>query len=500
MRCALSVDGWVVVYALVGMTKALPAAGSQTPAPPSTAVAAAPSELRAIRAQLLDRVRRGHVPSFAIGVVRGEKVVWQETLGWADREANTPATAETLYPVASISKSITATGILALVAQGKLQLHQSVEPILATARRPRASTDTVLVSHLLAHTSGVPHLWHYEYPDRPETVVRRAQLIRDNAFVAAPPGERFLYSNLGYGVLAQVIEKVGGAPFQRVMEQSLFAPLGMRHTTTDAWVGDKGTVRGYAGDGAAIPYRFRLAPDGGAGFFSTLHDLLRYALFHLGALEQTVPPRGAAITTALGTLPPEEHYFRGWGVVPLGGATVLISDGEMAGGTAALVLVPERQLAVVALCNATGCPAAETTVAILSALIPAFGAQFAAATARLEREFSAPGALPTGRFEGSLFERDEAVAISADFSDPVAPLLQLRTSAYRLQGMRWDRGTLEARAQDSPRTASGGGQRPRLVLMLWLRGNELRGVLQEEVRDDRPGFARLQGIVLKSVP
>jgi CubicO group peptidase (beta-lactamase class C family) len=306
------------------MAKALPIAGSQTPPPPpSTAVTAAPTELRPIRARLLDRVRRGDLPSFAIGAVRGQKVIWEETIGWADREANAPATAETLYPVASVSKSITATGTLTLVAQGKLRLDRSVEPLLATARRPGASTDTVLVSHLLAHTSGVPHLWHYEYPDRPETVVGRPRLIRDNAFVAAPPGERFLYSNLGYGILAQMLEEVGGgAPFQQVMEQYLFAPLGMRHTTTNAWVGDRETVRGYEGDGTAIPYRFRLAPDGGAGFFSTLQDLLRYAQFHLGALEQTTLPGDAAITRALGTLPPKEHYLRGWGVVRLGGATV----------------------------------------------------------------------------------------------------------------------------------------------------------------------------------
>jgi hypothetical protein len=107
--------------------------------------------------------------------------------------------------------------------------------------------------------------------------------------------------------------------------------------------------------------------------------------------------------------------------------------------------------------------------------------------------------MPTGRFEGSLFERDGAVPMSADFSDPAAPLLQCRTSTYRLQGMRWDRGTLEATVQESPRAVSDGVQTPRFVLLLWPRGDELRGILQEEVRGDRPGFARLRGVALKSV-
>ena len=93
----------------------------------------------------------------------------------------------------------------------------------------------------------------------------------------------------------------------------------------------------------------------------------------------------------------------------------------------------------------------------------------------------------------------EVVPMSADFSDPDAPVLQLRTSTYRLEGMRWDRGTLEATAQESPRAGSGGGQTPPFVLLLLPKGDELRGILREEVRNDRPGFARLHGVVLKSV-
>lgn len=125
--------------------------------------------------------------------------------------------------------------------------------------------------------------------------------------------------------------------------------------------------------------------------------------------------------------------------------------------------------------------------------------RYAAAIANVEGELSAPGALPTGRFEGSLIERDEAVPMSADFSDPAAPLLCLRASTHRLRGMRWDRGTLELSAQDSTPAVGAGGKTAHFVLLLWLSAGELRGVLQEEVRDDRPGFARLHGVILKPV-
>jgi len=491
---------WFVVTCLLA---GMPAVASsvvegRAVAPPTTAVVPAPEELLATRAQLLDCVRRGEVPSLAVGVARGEKVVWQEALGWADRESKIPATSETLYPVASVSKSITATGALALVAAGRLRLDQPVDRVLGGVRL-RESVEPVRVSHLLAHTSGIPHLWHYEYPDHPETLIAREELIRNSAFVAVPPGERFLYSNLGYGVLAQVIETVGGAPFQKVMAKVLFEPLGMRHTSVEAWTGGTAAVRGYS-DGKPIPYRFRLAPDGGAGFFSNLHDLVRYARFHLGMLEAAAPARDASIVAALDRLPREKHYLRGWGVVRLSGATVLISDGEAAGGTAVIALVPEKQLAVVTLTNATGGPALETAVAVLSALVPGFAEQFGEAVERIERELAAPGEAPAGHFEGALFDGADELAVRLDFSDAERPVMQLGESMYLLQGLSWEHGALQAIVVGTLPLGAGKGRTHQLVLTLWLRGNELRGIAQEDLLDDRPRSGTPHLLVLRSAP
>lgn len=467
-----------------------PVAVGQAPAPPTTAVVPAPEELRATRAQLLDRVRRGEMPSLAVGVVRGTDVVWQEALGWADREAHIPASPKTLYPVASVSKSITATGALALVAAGKLRLDRPVVPAL----------EKVSVSHLLAHTSGIPHLWHYEYPDQPETVVPRSRLIRDHAFAADAPGARYLYSNLGYGVLADVIAGAGGAPFQKVMEQVVFEPLGMRSTSVERWVGgDEATVRGYTEDGKPIPYRFRIAPDGGAGFFSNLDDLLRYARFHLGAAESSALDTSAAIVSAIDQLPPDEYYLRGWGVVRLSGSTVLVSDGRAAGGTAAVVVVPERQLAVVALVNATSGPTVEATIAVLAALVPGFDQQIGEAIGTIEAELATPGKMPAGKFEGSLSDGPDELAVGLDFRDAERPVMQLGESAYLLQWLGWERGALQATVVGTLPLGAGKGRTHDLVLTLWWQGDELRGIAQEEWHDDRPRSGIPHRLVLKPV-
>lgn len=473
-------------------------ASAQIPDVPTTIVRAAPAELHEVRGRLLESVRRREWPSLAVGLVRGAEVEWAETIGWANREAETAATPDIRYAVASVSKSLTATGTMALVGRGRLRLDTSADPVLASGRRRGTWSSSASLSQLLDHTSGVPHAWHYEYPDRPKTIVTRARLIHDNAFLAVPPGRHFLYTNLGYGVVAELMERTEGAPFQQVMDHVLFAPLDMRSTTVNAWVGEKATARGYERDGRAIPYMLRLAPDGGAGFFSTLSDLLRYARFHLGTLVPPEIPAEAAITSALRSARAGAHYHNGWGVVRLERATVLVSDGQMAGASAAVVLVPERELGAVVLCNSTGCPALETATEMLSARIPALEDSLAAALPRLERELFPPGTMPTGLFEGTLLERDAVVALRADLVGGTVTVLRTRPETYRVENVHWSVGAIEGILRPIA-LAVGRDTPPEIVLRLWRVGGELRGVLQEEIRDDRPGFSRVSAIVLRPV-
>jgi len=173
--------------------------------------------------------------------------------------------------------------------------------------------------------------------------------------------------------------------------------------------------------------------------------------------------------------------------VRLDGSTVLISDGEAAGGAAAVLLVPERQLGIVVLCNATGVPALEVAAFVLSALDSALAGQLGAAVESIQAELTAPGWSLAGRFDGILLDGSDSVAVSVDFTIPDAPVLSLGGSAYLLQQLGWDRGALEATAIGSLPVGAGKGRVHRLVLMLWKDGEELRGVAQEELfRDGRP--------------
>ena len=435
-------NGWRTGVAILALAAASAcgrdderARGDPAREPPTSAKVSAPAALAATRAELLERVRRGDAPSLAIGVVQGGAILWEEGIGWADRERGLAATPETMYPLASVSKSITATGAMAFVTRGRLRLEDAVGlPSAFSQRRDRGhdAGPVIRLSQLLDHTSGVPHLWHYEYPDRPATLVGRDRLLRQHSAVVRPPGEGFLYTNLGFGAVAAAIERAGAAPFQLAMSRALFTPLAMRRTTVSAWVGADSVVRGYDASGP-IPYRYRLAPDGGAGFFSTVDDLLRYARFHLGGTREQVTLVAAAIVRAHANVRVGSHYQQGWGVVRLPHETVLISDGELAGGTAVVLLLTEARLGIVVLCNRTGGPASEAAVAIATALVPGFDTAFQQASV-------------TG----------------------------------------WDHGAILLTARDPVSLGGARDHASRISLALWPSLRGLHGVLQEDTRDDRP--------------
>jgi len=455
------------------------------PNPERQVVVPVPTELRATREEWMHRVATDEIPSLAIGVLCDGKTIWEEAIGWADREQRRPATPQTLYPIASVSKAITATGVGALAGDGRLPLSRRLGDVLESADMDTGLCD-VTVEHLLGHTSGVPHLWHYEYLDREETMADRECLIAEHAFVAFAPGAHLLYSNLAYGCLAQVIEQVVGKPFQRAMETTVLQPLGMDATTVEAWVGGNEGARGYDEDGCPIAYPYRLASDGGAGFFSNVNDLLRFSRFHLGVDVGDASLGHAAINRIPDVRGSEAFYVNGWGIVRLAGSSVLLSDGQIAGGTAIVVLIPERGLGVVALCNATGGPAAEAAVGVLAALERGFGEEFTAAVESIEARLSELPEAPKGSLQGVVEDGPERIEVAADFRDSERPLIRVGQSEHSLRAICGDRGAYQATIEGSL-FADRGKERPhRLLLSLWPDGDSWVGVVQEDLFADRP--------------
>lgn len=436
------------------------------------------------------------LPSLAVAVARGGEILWEEAFGWADREARVPANTHTLYSLASISKPITATGIAILAEQGKLDLDRPINDYLGTEKltaRVGECADAT-VRRVADHTSGLPLHYHLLPEDEPYRPPPREETIRRYGNLVTAPGERWHYSNLGYGVLDHLIARLSGMSYAAFLRREIFLPLGMTRSSVDIAPGlEPYAAARYAPDGTRLPF-YTFDHPGGSAVFCSPHDLLRFGMFHLGtplpdqkgilpdAARQAMQQPSAAREGAHG-------YGLGWSVNAddRGYATVSHSGG-MSGVSTRLTLVPKERIVVVVLANASCDLPGRVTGEILGALLPGYGERWAreqAEAAERPKEetpaFSPPaemlgewrgvihtaGAGPSGSGERPLWLRFQE---DGDVHARVGEQLKTLLNDVRIEGTAlWGQMTGEL---DTEETRDG---RHVLQLDLRYRGDRLNG-------------------------
>ena len=173
-------------------------------------------------------MQRRHIPALSLAVTQNGKIVKQKAYGLANVELNVAATPETVYQIASTTKTFTASAILKLVEEGKLSLDDSVTKWLPEVP---AGWSGVTVRHCLSHTSGLPDI--VLDPCTLDLVAdTREEAIKKLAGMPAPnqPGATWSYNQTGYVLLGMILEKVSGMKFEEFLEQRFFRPLGMTAT------------------------------------------------------------------------------------------------------------------------------------------------------------------------------------------------------------------------------------------------------------------------------
>ncbi len=242
--------------------------------------------------QLLDHwiteeVGYWHLPGLSIGIVRDQDLVWSKGYGFRNVEQKIPATPETLYRLGSVSKLFTSTAILELRDAGKLGLDDPVAkylPEFAKVKNPFAGSPPVTIRDLLTHTSGlprdtdIPYWTTHDFPQRPALMASLADLT-----LLHPPGAVYHYSNLGMGLLGQVVAAVSGQPYGDYLREHIFTPLGMTHSTAapDAEVLRDRAVSYFRrmpdGSRPIFPYYDLNALAGAGNVISSVDDLARFA-------------------------------------------------------------------------------------------------------------------------------------------------------------------------------------------------------------------------------
>lgn len=215
-------------------------------------------------------------------VARHGTVLYNRCFGFADFRNSTPLTPETPFQTASISKTFTATAVLLLHQEGKLNIDSLVVKYIPEFPYPR-----ITVRHLLNHTSGLQnYMWVLErswtQSRKPTNEDMLQTFIRQRRPLDFTPGSRFAYSNTGYAILGLLVERVSNQRFPDFMHERIFGPLGMTNTFVyDVHEGETPSVRAFGF--RPNRGRFALINDvshdgvmGDKGIFSTANDLYKW--------------------------------------------------------------------------------------------------------------------------------------------------------------------------------------------------------------------------------
>ena len=319
---------------------------------PATAASlqAVPERFRPVADSLRRLVETGVVPGVSVSVVGPGGIIWEAGFGFADIEREARATAETAYPVASVAKSLTAVGALRAVQLGLLDLDRPVENYMGAGwiRVPAGDSRKLTPRTLLRMTAGIPHLVHFHWRGR---VDRDAGLDSAARFSAFEPGSQFHYSNLSLGLVGDVLARVSGRPFAEFMAANVFGPLGMRHSAVSrSGLPADAAAQTYAGSPLAALDLDALEPVGGAGMFTSVHDLalLLRAVFFDSSAGFLNPASRETILNPGGFL----YYSHGWWRFPDdSGGTSLVADGAAYGYAASAKVLPAQRMAVAVLVN-----------------------------------------------------------------------------------------------------------------------------------------------------
>lgn len=177
---------------------------------------------------------REKIPGVSVAILRRGEILKCQGYGFADIDSQTPATPDTVYQLASVTKTFTATAIMALVEDGKIRLSDRITDRLDGL--PKTWSE-IRISHLLTHTSGIKNYTQLSaIADHPEREFTPAEMI---ALVAKlplrfRPGERYDYCNTGYYLLGLLIEKASGQTYGDFLKNRIFTPAGMTRTRVNS--------------------------------------------------------------------------------------------------------------------------------------------------------------------------------------------------------------------------------------------------------------------------
>src|SRR5438105_3372360 len=274
----------------------LAAAGSQRPAPDVGRLAAGFADVDRLMTAYASQV---HSPGAAWGVIVDGQLAHTGVTGYRDLGAKAPVDADTVFRIASMTKSFTAMSILKLRDEGKLSLDDPAEqyvPELVGLKYPTSDSPKITIRHLLSHSEGFPEDNPWGDQQLARTDDEMSRMMRAGIPFSNAPGTAYEYSNYGFAILGRIVAKVSGRPYADYVTTNVLGPLGMRSTTlSPTSVPANRLAHGYRWEDDQWKEEPQL-PDGAfgsmGGMLTSLNDLGLYVSALLGAW----PPRDGVET------------------------------------------------------------------------------------------------------------------------------------------------------------------------------------------------------------
>jgi D-alanyl-D-alanine carboxypeptidase len=323
--------------------------------------------------QLLTNTFKADEPGAAVIVMRDGHAIVRKGYGMADLELGVPVAPEMVFRLASITKQFTAVAILMLEQEGRLSLSDDITRFL-----PDYPThgQTITIEQLLTHTAGIKN-----YSDMPEfsslvrndlTLDELIGLFKDQPLDFAP-GEQWAYSDSGYVLLGAVIEKAAGMPYADFIQQRIFTPLDMTHSSYDTTTGlMPGRVAGYSRTEAGFAnadYLSMTLPYAAGSLAASVDDMARWdaALYSDTLVKQISLKRAFQSATHNNGQP--TGYGYGWEIGSYEGHAFSEHNGGINGFSTQMMRLPEEHIYIAILTNCDSCRGSLGTLAFTIAAL-----------------------------------------------------------------------------------------------------------------------------------
>jgi len=328
-----------------------------------------------IEALVEKKIADGQVPGAAVGVVKGGELVYAKGFGMAELGGKTPVTPDSIFHMASVSKSVVGMAIMQLVAAGKVELDAPVTKYLPYFAVADPAGKEITIRQLLIHTSGLREIpdwipeWSKEKVRTDDGALEAYVRSLTSEKLLFPPGKDWSYSSIAFDVLGDVIAKASGQSFEAYVQKHILAPLGMKHSTfLMSDVNQATLMRPHMVDAKGkletigfFPYNRIHAP--GATLFTSVKDMARLAIANMNrgeldgvrvlpaaAYDQMWAPQVTSKWAAMfGPLVTSNGL--GWWVGEFGGHPAIGHYGAVTGYQSHLTVFPKDNIAVVVFVN-----------------------------------------------------------------------------------------------------------------------------------------------------